>query len=158
MLFGNDAGDPLFLQVEQAAPPAHAPYGPPQPADLAHDGRRVVHGQRLLQAFGDPPLGWTTVGGVPCHVRQMRNLKASFAPEKMNAPTFAAFAWSYGTLLARAHARTGDAAAIAGCCGDGDGLDDALAAWAAAYADRTEADHAMLRAAIARGEVAANAG
>lgn len=151
MLFGNDAGDPLFLQVKQAAPPAHAPYGPPQPADLAHDGRRVVHGQRLLQAFGDPLLGWTTVDGRPCHVRQMRNLKSSFALEKMNAPTFAAFAWSYGALLARAHARTGDAAAIAGYCGHGGELDDALLDWAVAYADRTEADHAVLVAAIARG-------
>ena len=155
LLFGHDDDDPLLLQVKQAAPPAHAPFAAPLPAELSHDGRRVVYGQRLMQAFGDPLLGWTTIEGRPFYVRQMRNLKASFAPERMSPPMFAAFAWAYGTLLARAHARTGDAAAIGGYCGAGGELDDALVGWAVAYADRTEADHAALCAAIARGEVEA---
>ncbi len=155
LLFGHDDDDPLLLQVKQAAPPAHGPFTAPLPAELAHDGRRVVYGQRLMQAFGDPLLGWATIAGRPFYVRQMRNLKASFEPERMSPPMFAAFAWAYGTLLARSHARTGDAAAIGGYCGAGGELDDALAGWAVAYADRTEADHAALRAAIARGEVEA---
>jgi uncharacterized protein (DUF2252 family) len=156
MLFGNDRDDPLFLQVKQAAPAVHAPYVARQPHDLgSHEGRRVVYGQRLMQALGDPLLGWTTIDGLPYYVRQMRNLKGSIAPDKLSPPTFAAFCWSYGGLLARAHARTGDAAAIAGYCGadSGQQLDEALLRWSISYADQTEADHARLVAAIARGEV-----
>ena len=156
MLFGNDGDDPLFLQIKQAAPAVHAPYVTRQPHDLgSHEGRRVVYGQRLMQALGDPLLGWTTIDGLPYYVRQMRNLKGSIAPDKLSPPTFAAFCWSYGGLLARAHARTGDAAAIAGYCGaeTGQQLDEALLRWSISYADQTEADHARLVAAIARGEV-----
>jgi uncharacterized protein (DUF2252 family) len=156
MLFGNDGSDPLFLQVKQAAPAVHAAYAGKQPPELSmHEGRRVVYGQRLMQALGDPLLGWTTIDGLPYYVRQMRNLKGSIAPEKLSPPTFSAFCWSYGGLLARAHARTGDAAAIAGYCGSDSGqqLDEALLRWSISYADQTEADHARLVAAIAKGEV-----
>jgi uncharacterized protein (DUF2252 family) len=156
MLFGNDGGDPLFLQVKQAAPAVHAAYAGKQPPELSmHEGRRVVYGQRLMQALGDPLLGWTTIDGLPYYVRQMRNLKGSIAPDKLSPQTFSAFCWSYGGLLARAHARTGDAAAIAGYCGSDSGqqLDEALLRWSISYADQTEADHARLVAAIAKGEV-----
>jgi uncharacterized protein (DUF2252 family) len=157
LLLGNDDSDALFLQVKQSAAPVHAAYMPALPGDLSHDGRRVVYGQRLMQAVGDPMLGWTSIDGLPFYVRQMRNLKGSFVPEKMTDPTFAAFSWSFGALLARAHARTGDAAAIAGYCGTADGsdeaMDHAMLSWATAYADQTEADHAQLVAAIAAGDV-----
>lgn len=157
LMLGNDESDALFLQVKQSAAAVHAPYATPLPEDLAHDGRRVVYGQRLMQAVGDPMLGWTSINGLPFYVRQMRNLKGSFVPEKMTAPTFAAFSWSFGALLARAHARTGDAAAISGYCGSREGsgkeLDTAMLSWATAYADQTELDHARLVDAIARGDV-----
>jgi uncharacterized protein (DUF2252 family) len=148
MLTGNDDSDSLFLQVKQAAPAAHAPFAPGLPEPFNHEGQRVVHGQRLMQSLGDPMLGWTSIDGQPYYVRQMRNLKGSFAPEKMSATTFSAFSWTFGALLARAHARTGDAAAISGYCGassrEDHELDDAMLTWAKAYADQTEADHARL--------------
>ena len=66
----------------------------------------------------------------------------------------------YGALcaraLARAHARTGDAAAIAGYLGRGGVLDRAIAGFAANYAAANERDHATLVDAIASGRVAAN--
>ncbi len=148
MLAGNDDSDALFLQVKQAAPAAHAPFSPDMPEPFSHEGQRVVHGQRLMQSLGDPLLGWTSIDGLPYYVRQMRNLKGSFAPEKMSATTFSAFSWTFGALLARAHARTGDAAAISGYCGassrEDHELDDAMLTWAKGYADQTEADHARL--------------
>jgi uncharacterized protein (DUF2252 family) len=157
LMLGNDGDDALFLQVKQAAAPVHAAFAPALPKDFKHDGRRVVYGQRLMQAVGDPMLGWTSIDGLPFYVRQMRNLKGSFVPEKMTDATFAAFSWSFGALLARAHARTGDAAAISGYCGSGtdgdEALDLAMQSWARAYADQTEADHAQLVAAIASGAV-----
>ena len=152
MLTGNDDSDSLFLQVKQAAPAAHAPFAPSLPEPFNHEGQRVVHGQRLMQSLGDPMLGWTSIDGQPYYVRQMRNLKGSFAPEKMSATTFSALSWTFGSLLARAHARTGDAAAISGYCGasshEDHELDDAMFTWAKAYADQTEADHARLVASL----------
>jgi uncharacterized Ntn-hydrolase superfamily protein len=60
-----------------------------------------------------------------------------------------------GALLARAHARVGDAAAIAGYCGNSAVLDKALATWAEAYGDQTERDYARLVKAIKSGRVQA---
>ncbi len=77
--------DPLFLQVKEATVPALAPYVPPLPASLSHDGRRVVLGQRTLQASSDILIGWTTIDGRPFYVRQMRNLKGSMVEAKLRA-------------------------------------------------------------------------
>jgi hypothetical protein len=44
-------------------------------------------------------------------------------------------------VLAKGHARTGDAAALAGYCGTSAKLDDAIAEFAIAYAAQTKADY-----------------
>jgi uncharacterized protein (DUF2252 family) len=158
LLFGNSDQDALFLQVKEAVRPALAPYLPRLPEPYrSHEGERVVYGQRLLQAVGDPLLGWTSIGNRPFYVRQMRNMKGEVPMALLNGQPFAYFAWGFGALLARAHARTGDAAAIAGYCGgpNNTGLDAALADWAEAYADQTERDHALLVAAIESGRLTA---
>jgi hypothetical protein len=85
--------------------------------------------------------------------RQMKNMKASMPVAFMAGPSFEFWAFACGALLARAHARSGDAAAIAGYCGDGHTLDRALADFAEAYGDQTERDHAALVQAIKRGRV-----
>ena len=154
LLFGNGDQDPLFLQVKEATTPAHAPYLPAPPMLGAHDGLRVVAGQRALQALGDPMLGHATIDGRPYYVRQMKNMKASMPLAFMTGVPFDFWASACGMLLARAHARSGDAARIAGYCGDGDALDRALADFAEAYGDQTEHDHAELVQAIKRGRVA----
>ena len=155
LLMGNGERDPLFLQVKEATVPAHAPHLPPLPMDYKHEGRRVVFGQRLLQAAGDPLLGWTNIDGRPFYVRQMKNLKGSIDVEGMSDGPFNFFAWAYGSLLARAHARSGDAAVISGYCGKAGAFDEALAEWAEAYGAQTRRDHAALLEAIKSGQVKA---
>ncbi|MEE7489816.1 DUF2252 domain-containing protein [Methylobacterium oryzae CBMB20] len=158
LLFGNSDADALFLQVKEAVRPAHAPYLPGVPAPFSgHEGERVIYGQRLLQAVGDPLLGWTSIAGRPFYVRQMKNLKGAIPLARMSGAPLLTFSYAYGALLARAHARTGDAAAIAGYCGSGKHQDlrGAIADWAAAYAERNAADFALFRAAIASGRLTA---
>ena len=155
LLFGNGEDDPLFLQVKESVAAAHSPYLPPMDAEFRHNGRRVVVGQRALQASSDPMLGYTAIDGRHYYVRQMKNLKASIPVEWLTGATFNFYAWACGSLLARAHARTGDAARIAGYCGNSESLDDALALWAESYGDQVESDHHALVSAISRGTVKA---
>jgi uncharacterized protein (DUF2252 family) len=156
LLMGNDDNDPLFLQIKECVSPAHAPYLPPLPKEFQeHHGRRVVTGQRALQASGDVMLGPTHVGGRPFFVRQMKNMKASIPVEWLTGESFNFYALGCGALLSRAHARAGDAAAIAGYVGKSPVLDEALATWAEAYGDQTEQDHARLVQAIETGKVKA---
>jgi uncharacterized protein (DUF2252 family) len=141
LLIGNGDDDGLFLQMKEAGVPAHAPYLPVLPHGYKHEGQRVVYGQRLLQATGDPLLGWTTMDGRPFYVRQMKNFKGAIPTEWLHGAPFNFFAYGYGALLARAHARVGDAAVISGYCGASDTLDYAMADWAEAYGDQTLLDH-----------------
>ncbi len=156
LLFGSDDNDPLFLQIKECVPPAHAPYLPPLPKMYTeHDGKRVVVGQRALQASSDIMLGVTKIDGRPYFVRQMKNMKASIPVEWLTGDSFNFYAWACGTLLGRSHSRAGDAAAIAGYCGTSAVLDKALATWAEAYGDQTERDHEQLVKAIKSGRVKA---
>lgn len=158
LLCGNSDQDALFLQVKEAVRPANAPYLPGMPEPYAsHEGERVIYGQRLLQAVGDPLLGWTSIDGRPFYVRQMKNMKGDIPVSCLRGEPLRYFSWAYGALLARAHARTGDAAAIGGYCGrDGNtDLKEALADWARAYGDRNEADYERFRAAIGEGRLEA---
>jgi uncharacterized protein (DUF2252 family) len=156
LLFGNGDDDPLFLQVKESVQPAHAPYLPPLRDELRHNGKRVVIGQRALQASSDPMLGYTEMDGREYMVRQMKNLKASIPVEFLTGVAFNFYAWACGALLARAHSRTGDPARIAGYCGKSAVLDEALAEWAESYGDQTEEDHGKLLASIKRGETKAD--
>ena len=63
-----------------------------------------------------------------------------------------------GWTLARAHARSGDAIAIASYLGTSDVFDRALATFAEAYADQNERDYEALQAAVASGRVDAAVG
>jgi uncharacterized protein (DUF2252 family) len=156
LLFGVGDDDPLFLQVKESVSPAAAPYLPPLPAEFRHQGKRVVTGQRALQASSDPMLGYTEWDGRDYMVRQMKNLKASVPVEFLTGASFNFYAWLCGAILARAHARTGDPARIAGYCGNSTAMDESLAEWAESYGDQTEQDHAKLVASIKRGETKAD--
>ncbi len=155
LLFGNGDDDPLFLQVKESVEAAHAPYLPPLPPEFRHHGKRVLTGQRAMQASSDPLLGYTSIDGRDYYVRQMKNLKASIPVEWLTGASFNFYVWACGTILARAHSRTGDPACIAGYCGNASVLDEALAEWAESYGDQTEQDHATLVGAIKRGEIRA---
>jgi hypothetical protein len=108
-----------------------------------------------MQVVSDFLLGWTDVDGVPHQVRQFRNRKGSVDPAALPPGLLDDYARMTGALLARAHAHSADPRLLAGYCGKSDELDAALADFAVAYADRTEADHAELVAAIRSGRIAA---
>jgi uncharacterized protein (DUF2252 family) len=155
LLQGVDSDDPLFLQLKEARPSvleAHATKSP-----FAHNGQRVVAGQRIMQAASDPLLGWTQLGGRDFYVRQLRDMKATIPVEQFEADGLADFAALCAGVLARAHACSGDGAQIAGYLGRGEQFDSALAKFAESYADQVEEDHQALLTAIAKGRVRATA-
>jgi len=156
LLFGTSDDDPLFLQVKEAIAAAHAPFVPPPLPGFEHNGKRVVVGHRALQASSDPMLGYTEMDGRDYYVRQMKNLKASVPVEFLTGETFNFYAWVCGAILARAHARTGDPARVAGYCGNSAVLDEAFAEWEESYGDQTERDHAALVKAIQEGKIKAD--
>jgi uncharacterized protein (DUF2252 family) len=153
LMIGRAQGDPLFIQVKEGIVPAAAPFVPPPEEAYRHQGRRVVHGQRLMQTSSDALLGWTTISGRDFYVRQMKQIRGSIPVDWLHGATFDYYAWCLGLLLARAHARTGDAALIAGYCGSSDKLDAAYATWGERYGAQTVADHAAFCAAISVGRV-----
>ncbi|GAA3398881.1 DUF2252 domain-containing protein [Streptomyces roseoviridis] len=157
LLEGRDDGDPLFLQVKEARPSVLEPYLAPSP--YTHQGRRVVCGQRLVQAAGDIFLGWMT-GPEQRHFywRQLRDMKGSADVETMSPAMLRAYARLCGRALARAHARSGDRIAIAGYLGSSDVFDRAIADFALRYAAQNADDYAALTAAIAAGMVPADPG
>ncbi|MFJ6609803.1 DUF2252 domain-containing protein [Streptomyces sp. NPDC091289] len=161
VLLLDHRGEPLVLQVKEARPSVLAPYLPAVGFDVqevAHEGRRVVLGQKRMQVVSDILLGWADVDGRPYQVRQFRNRKGSVDPAALAADQVDDYGRMTGALLARAHAHSADPRLLAGYCGKNDELDTAVAAFAVTYADRTEADHAELVRAIKAGRLAAEFG
>jgi uncharacterized protein (DUF2252 family) len=152
LLMGKTDSDPLFLQIKEATTPALAPYLPDRRAHYPHDGQRVVVGQHALQSSSDVMLGWTEIDGRNYYVRQMKNLKASIPIEWLVGDSFNFYGYACGAVLARAHARISEPGIIAGYCGRSNILRASLAAWAEAYGDQTEIDHAKLVAARKQGQ------
>jgi uncharacterized protein (DUF2252 family) len=161
LLLGRDDEDPLFLQCKEAQPSVLAPFA--GASRFANQGRRVVEGQRLMQAASDILLGWTRSSGLDgrrrdFYVRQLWDWKTSVDLSELAPDALTAYADLCGWTLARAHARSGDAIAIASYLGSGDAADRAFGAFAEAYADRNERDHQALVDAIDGGRVAAQTG
>lgn len=138
-LQGNGDRDPLFLQVKEEVESGYAPYLENGAKRRQHHGQRVVEGERAMQVQSDPFLGWTTMDG-DYLVRQLNDHKASIRLEDLNAAGLMEYAGVCGELLARGHARSGDACVLAGYLGRSARFDDALVAFAEVYADQTEAD------------------
>jgi uncharacterized protein (DUF2252 family) len=152
LLEGRGGGDPLFLQVKQAGPSVYERHL--QASAYSNHGARVVNGKRLIQSATDIFVGWTSFEGMDFYVRQFRDMKIIPESERI-APGLVEFATACGEVLARAHARTGDPIAIAAYMGKGGRFDESMAAFARAYADQTEHDHAELVRAIADGTIPA---
>jgi uncharacterized protein (DUF2252 family) len=136
---GNGAKDPLFLQIKEEVASGYAPYLGEQ-LEPRHQGRRVADGQRAMQFQSDPFLGWTTIQGRDYLVRQLNDHKASVELDELKAAGLLEYATVCGETLARGHARAGDSCAIAGYIGASTRFDQAIAKFAAEYADQTERD------------------
>lgn len=154
LLFSSEENHPLILQLKEASPSVLAPYA--GESSYEHQGQRVVVGQRMMQSASDIFLGWARGrGGRDFYVRQLRDMKLSIAVEELSAKTLERYGEICGWSLARAHAKAGDAATISGYMGKGERFDDAIAAFAVAYADQTERDHAALEKAVRAGRIEA---
>ena len=142
---GVDEGDPLFLQFKEAQPSVLLPYL--KKPGFANQGFRVVSGQRLIQGSPDILLGWGEVQGVEFYIRQLRDMKGSFEfdPATTKRKSMEAYCILCGWALALAHAKSGDAAMIAGYIGHTDEIDEALTKFAFAYAEQNERDYAELQ-------------
>ena len=158
LLTGGDDSDPLFLQAKEAAASVLEPYA--GASRFKNHGRRVVEGQRLMQAASDIFLGWCPAVGIDgrqrdFYVRQLWDWKRSAEVESMTRRGLDVYARMCGWTLARAHARSGDRVAIAAYLGAGDSFDTAIAEFSELYADQSERDHAALLAAIDSGQIEA---
>jgi uncharacterized protein (DUF2252 family) len=153
-LFFSAEGHPLFLQFKEACRSVLAPYA--GKSVYKNQGQRVVAGQRLMQSSSDIFLGWTR-GRPGYHFfgRQLRDMKLSIPVEGASAQQFERYAQFCGSTLARAHARSGDAAMISGYLGKTDEFDQAIGAFSLAYADQTARDHRALLAAVKAGRIKA---
>ena len=154
LLLMSESNDPLFLQVKQAVASVLEPFA--GKSEYPHHGQRVVMGQRLSQPASDMFLGWTTsADGSHYYVRQLRDAKIKPLIETFDAEMLRAFAKACGWALARAHAKAGEAAGVAGYLGASDEFDEAMGDFGLAYADQAERDHAALQAAVRKGDIVA---
>jgi len=161
LLLGRDNDDPLFLQAKEAQASVLEPHlGKSQ---FASHGQRVVEGQRLMQAASDVLLGWFNTQGLDdverdFYVRQLWDAKGSVLLDVLEPSGFEFYARLCGWSLAKAHARSGDAVAIASYLGTSHVFEEALAAFGEAYADQNERDYRALKDAVESGRVTAETG
>jgi len=151
LLAGKADLDPLFLQIKEARASVLAPYV--APSRYGNHGRRVVVGQRIMQAASDTFLGWARIDGFDFYVRQLRDMKLSVRLESVRPTDLAVYGRLCGATLARAHARAGEPAVLAGYLGSSTVFDQALAAFAVGYADQNEKDYEAFLGAIRAGRL-----
>ena len=161
LLAESGDGEPLFLQFKEATQSVLEPHA--GASEFPNSGQRVVRGQELMQAASDVFLGWARYTAAEgdqrdFYFRQFWDGKWSPTIETLRPKQLRRVGRFCGLVLARAHARSGDAAMISGYLGDDDTFDRAIVEFAEAYADVTESDHARLVAAIDTGEIEAQRG
>jgi uncharacterized protein (DUF2252 family) len=162
LMLGRDLSDPLLLQVKEAEKSVLERFT--EPSRYAHQGERVIAGQRLMQASSDIFLGWQrTDAGLDgrsrdFYVRQLRDWKFSVDIEAMVPSGMRLYGKACGWTLARAHARSGDRIAIAAYLGSSDAFDRAITEFAGSYADQNERDHRSLLEAVSSGRLTAERG
>jgi hypothetical protein len=162
LMLGRDDRDPLFLQMKEAEASVLEPYL--GRSEYENHGRRVVEGQRLMQAASDIMLGWirTTewIDGVnrDFYVRQLWDGKGSAPVDVLDPDGLGRYGELCGWALARAHARSGDAVAIGSYLGAGNTFDRAMCVFAGRYADQNERDYEALRHAAAAGRITVRTG
>ena len=161
LMLGNDASDPLFLQIKEAEASVLERFL--GKGKFTNHGQRVVEGQRLMQSASDIMLGWFRTAGIDgvtrdFYIRQLWDSKASATVETMTLRALSVYADLCARTLARAHARSGDPVAIAAYLGGKDAFDRALASFAERYADQNDRDFTALRDAVDSGRITAQMG
>lgn len=155
LLVGRDDHDPFFLQVKEAQRSVVSQAR--GVVEATSPGERVVRGQKLMQSTHDVFLGWNTVqlAGVPrsFYVRQLYDNRASVDVERLDESSLEAYGRLCAWTLARAHARSGRSAEIAGYLGKGDRFDESMAAFALAYRERNQCDFDALKDEVAQGRI-----
>jgi uncharacterized protein (DUF2252 family) len=153
-LFMAGDNDPLFLQVKEARASVLEPYA--GKSRHPNHGQRVIAGQRIMQAASDVFLGWTRgLNGRDYYLRQLRDIKISVIIEDLDEGLLRQYGRMCAHALARAHARSGDAATIAGYMGSGQTFDDAITEFATDYSDQNRRDHRAFVRAIREGRIEA---
>ncbi len=152
LMQGNGDADPLFLQIKQEVRSAYASYLKAPP--YANQGQRVAQGQRAVQPLSDLLLGWTRIGEQDYLVRQLNDHKGGIDLAQLRGEGLTGFAAVAGELLARGHARSGDALAIKGYIGPADRVIRAIVHYGVAYAERAASDSEAFRKAIQKGRIA----
>ena len=111
----------------------------------------------MMQASSDIFLGWTKGVDVRRHFywRQLRDMKGSALVELMAPLTLTYYGQICGWTLARAHARSGDAVAIAAYLGRDDVFDRSIIDFCERYADRNERDYDEFVKAVRSGRLEA---
>jgi uncharacterized protein (DUF2252 family) len=153
LLFTAGDADPLFLQIKEARPSVLEPYA--GTSVFPNQGQRVVDGYRRMQPASDMFLGWSRGPKRDFFIRQLRDMKLRPMVETFGQVEMEFYATWCGKALALSHARSGNSAMISGYMGRSDALDKAIAAFAMAYANQNEKDHAALARAIRKGTVKA---
>jgi hypothetical protein len=156
LFVGPHPDDVLILQSKQAEASVLAPYASTPPP--AHQGQRVIEGQRLLQTASDPFLGWVDghQPGLQYYWRQLHNWKGSVDLSALDAKGLELYGELCGGVLAKAHARSGDRIAIAGFLDAGKAFDQAMERYAVAYADQAEQDYTLFLNTIKEGRIEAS--
>jgi uncharacterized protein (DUF2252 family) len=153
LLFTAGEGDPLFLQLKEARASVLERYA--GASEFSNHGQRVVNGYRLMQPASDMFLGWCRGPRRDFFVRQLRDIKISVRVETFGRSEMDLYATWCGRALALAHARSGYPGMLSGYMGKSEVMDRAIAAFAVAYANQNERDHAALARAVRKGDVEA---
>ncbi|MGD0619008.1 MAG: DUF2252 domain-containing protein [Bryobacteraceae bacterium] len=150
LMEGNGPEDLLFLQVKQEMPSAWSPF---LSVAYPQEGQRTAEGQRAIQPLSDLLLGWTSIGGHEFLVRQLNDHKGGIDLERLRGTGLESLAEVAGELMARGHARSGDACMIHGYIGNGAKLVKAMRQFAEAYAVQTQSDYKQFMAAVKSGKI-----
>jgi uncharacterized protein (DUF2252 family) len=146
LMTGNGPGDPLFLQIKQEMPSAYAAYLKHHP--YSNEGQRAAEGQRKIQPVSDLLVGWSRIGEHDYLVRQLNDHKGRVDLENLKGEGLTSLAGVAGELLARGHARSGDALVIKGYIGSPDKLLKSIVHYGLEYADLAQSDFELFKKAI----------
>jgi uncharacterized protein (DUF2252 family) len=162
LMMGKDGEDPLLLQFKEAQASVLEEFL--APSVYPTHGERVVAGQHLMQTSSDIFLGHLhgtgALDGKPrdFYGRQLKDWKGSIDAEALLPYGMMLYGQACAWTLARAHARSGDRIAIAAYLGNTTTFDEAITAFAAAYADQNQRDYEALEAAVGSGRITAVTG